>query len=280
MNTKIIIPSVTVQKVLSRFNITDLECNQEGLEKIYQAWCRNIPFDNFWKRLDLAKTPFINKDQIDPTTFFEAWLEHGIGGTCWTTTNALQHLLVEIGFQSRIVGGSMGDMGMVNHGSLIVTTNDGQEFIVDSSISNETPIEVTPKTIDNSPHSIQLIDEDVKLSVLFEFPSKKDLMKCAIYNDTFSQKALHKSHLESYTHSLFNDCVYIKKNNELGINTIIGDTLYTKTKNEIKKVTLTKGEIHETLSSIMGFSNELIAHIEKTSLLNIPKESNLINLTR
>ena len=159
MSIETITSSAIIRKILSRFNITTIECNEEGLKKIYQAWCRNIPFDNFWKRLELEKTPFISKDQIDPSTFFEAWLEHGVGGTCWTTTNALQYLLEELGFQTKIVGGSMGDMGMVNHGSLIVTTKNGKEFIVDTSISNETPIELTPKTIDNAPHSIQLIDE-------------------------------------------------------------------------------------------------------------------------
>ncbi|CAM1373136.1 arylamine N-acetyltransferase [Tenacibaculum xiamenense] len=279
MSIETITSSAIIRKILSRFNITTIECNEEGLKKIYQAWCRNIPFDNFWKRLELEKTPFISKDQIDPSAFFEAWLEHGVGGTCWTTTNALQYLLEELGFQTKIVGGSMGDMGMVNHGSLIVTTNNGKEFIVDTSISNETPIELTPKTIDNAPHSIQLMDEGEKRSIFFEFPSKKDLMKCAIYNNTFSTEDLYNAHKESYTNSLFNDCVYIKKNNEFGINTIIGDTLYTKTKNNVKKVTLNREEIKTVLLDTMGLSQELIDHIEKTTLFNLPEESNLISLT-
>ncbi|SED15546.1 Arylamine N-acetyltransferase [Tenacibaculum sp. MAR_2009_124] len=279
MNEKKVISPEVLHKLLNRFKLSTTECNEEGLKKVYQAWCRNIPFDNFWKRLELEQSPFIEKDQIDATTFFEAWLEHGIGGTCWTTTNALQALLIDMGFQVKFVGGSMGDMGLVNHGSLIVTTNDKREFIVDTSISNEVPIEIIPNTIDNTPHSIQLIDEQEKLSILFEFPSKKDLMKCAIYNNTLSSENVQKHHKESYTNSLFNDCVYIKKNNEFGINTIIGNTLYTKTKNEIKKVTLNKEEIEKVLSNVMGLSDEIITHIEKTTLFNIPSESHLISLT-
>ena len=37
--------------------------------------------------------------------FFEQWLDHGTGGTCWSSSNALYMLLTALGFTARRIAG-------------------------------------------------------------------------------------------------------------------------------------------------------------------------------
>jgi len=267
-----------VQNILDRFKIKTLACNEDGLLKLYQAWCRNIPFDNFWKRFELTGAMLTDQQQMDPNHFFEIWLTHGLGGTCWTTMHAMSQLLNHLGFNTRFIGGSMGAIGSINHGSLIVSFPNGKEFIVDTSVLNEQPIELTIEEIKNKIHPIKLISKEETPVMLFEYPSKKDVMICSIDKKKITLEKIKAMYKESLTKSLFNDCVYIRKNNEQGINTIIGTTLYTKSADNIEKRILNKEERKSVLINIMGLSEEVTNHITTTNLFDIPKASNLINL--
>jgi uncharacterized membrane protein len=76
-----------------------------------------VPFDNVRKliALRLAHAPPLPGTYA--ADFFEHWLAHGTGGTCWSSSNALQMLLVALGFTTRRIAGSMRDLGIITHGS-------------------------------------------------------------------------------------------------------------------------------------------------------------------
>ncbi|GGX19046.1 arylamine N-acetyltransferase [Aquimarina muelleri] len=268
-------------KVLERLAINlPLTSNEEGLTKLYRGWCRNIPFDNFWKRLKLTEEEFSDHDQIDANQFFEIWLQHGLGGTCWTTANAMCELLKYFKFDVRMITGSMGDMGEVNHVSLLVSLNEGKEYIIDTSILNEQPIKIDGVHIENPVHPIQLIRNSETTKIIFEHCTKREHMPCAINKNRISKEQIVEFYIASIHNSLFNDCVYIRKNEEGIIHSIVGTTYYTKSKNALGKKELNEEERKQVLINIMGLSEEIVEHISKTNLFNIPQESILINLTK
>ncbi|MEW7278833.1 arylamine N-acetyltransferase [Aquimarina sp. 2201CG1-2-11] len=269
------------QSVLNRFGIDpQIECNEEGLTLLYKAWCRNIPFDNFWKRLAISQNTFSDHDQMQADSFFKIWLEYGVGGTCWTTTNAMFQLLKYMGFDVYVVGGSMGDMGVVNHGSLIVSVDEGKEFVVDTSILNEKPIDISGAELEHPIHTIQLSEESDTVKVLFEHVSKKDFMPCAIMKNGIGLDQLKEHYDISIENSLFNDCVYIRKNDENGVSAIIGNTFFVKTAISIEKRELNETELSEVLINVMGFSKEIVSHITNTNLFHTPQECILLTLTK
>jgi N-hydroxyarylamine O-acetyltransferase len=54
-----------------------------GLQTLYAAWCRKVPFDNVRKLIHLRRQDSSPLPGNNVGDFFEAWLRHGTGGTCW-----------------------------------------------------------------------------------------------------------------------------------------------------------------------------------------------------
>lgn len=106
-----------------------------GLRTLYSAWCQRVPFDNvrklIWLREGIAG-PLPGDDADD---YFEAWLTHGTGGTCWAGNGALQSLLVATGFQARRGYGTMMAAPDIppNHGTVVVAI-EGDDYLVDASV--------------------------------------------------------------------------------------------------------------------------------------------------
>ncbi len=120
--------------------------DRAGLEDVYRAWCRRVPFDNLVKRIHLvsgSSAPFPNGE---PVPFFESWLAHGTGGTCWPSSAGLHALLVTLGFDARRGSAAMFDnlSGPIHtHGTTIVRA-DGVDHWVDSSMLTEVPLPLVP----------------------------------------------------------------------------------------------------------------------------------------
>ena len=88
-----------------------LETNIQGLYALYGAWCRKVPFDNVRKLIALRTGDAGPLPGGDATDFLENFLEHGTGGTCWSSSNALFELATAFGFRARRISGSMRDLG-------------------------------------------------------------------------------------------------------------------------------------------------------------------------
>lgn len=115
--------------------------DRAGLDALYLAWCRNVPFDNLVKRIDLVAntTPFRNEG---PAEFFALWLEHGCGGTCWPSSRALGALLASLGFEVRLGSAAMADdvVGRIHSHGTIIATVEGRRVWVDSSMLTDEPV--------------------------------------------------------------------------------------------------------------------------------------------
>lgn len=107
----------------------------DSLHQIYGAWCRKVPFDNVRKMIHLranAAGPLPGDNAAD---FFNAWVNHGTGGTCWAGNGALHAFLVSLGFSAKRGIGTMLTSPNVppNHGTVLVDL-DGGRYVVDASI--------------------------------------------------------------------------------------------------------------------------------------------------
>lgn len=115
-----------------------------GLTSLYGAWCRKVPFDNVRKLIHLRRGDAGPLPGTDAAEFFEAWLRHGTGGTCWSGHTGWHALLVSLGFD--VVRG-VGTMLVApnippNHATVFVTLDDTR-YLVDASILHGEPLPVS-----------------------------------------------------------------------------------------------------------------------------------------
>src|SRR5258705_12208514 len=138
-------PAIT-EAVLEKLGLPDRPPpDRDGLDTLYLAWCRAVPFDNLVKRIHLAggsAAPFPNGD---PEWFLRSLVRDGTGGTCWPGSGGLHALLTAIGFDARRGSGAMYDnlSGPIHtHGTVIVRI-DGVDHWVDSSMLTNGPLPLT-----------------------------------------------------------------------------------------------------------------------------------------
>jgi N-hydroxyarylamine O-acetyltransferase len=115
-----------------------------GLRAVYAAWCSGVSFDNVLKLIHVAEGHPGPLPGSTTESFFEQWLEHGTGGTCWAGNAALHDLLEALGFDvARAIATMLSspEARGPNHGSVIVTI-DGERWIADASILSGEPIRI------------------------------------------------------------------------------------------------------------------------------------------
>lgn len=135
------------------------ECSLAGLTALYAAWCQRVPFDNIRKLIQLRREDAGPLPGTDPVDFFEAWLRHGTGGTCWAGHTALHALLSSLGFEAERGIGTMLVAPDIppNHATVFVHL-DGTRYLVDASIlhGTPTPIDVEDGGVSHGAWGIQV----------------------------------------------------------------------------------------------------------------------------
>src|ERR671930_2797359 len=73
-----------LERVLMKLGLSNRPApTLDGLQTLYAAWCRKVPFDNVRKLIHLYNHDPGPLPGDDATDFFNAWLTYGTGGTCW-----------------------------------------------------------------------------------------------------------------------------------------------------------------------------------------------------
>lgn len=140
------LPSALLERILERLQIPHLsEISPETLKIVYGQWCHKVPFDNVQKLIHVRHQKPGPLPGTYPVEYFESWLTHGTGGTCWAGSTALHALLTALGFQAERGLGTMLIAPDIppNHGTVRVRFGD-EFFLVDSSILHKEPFPLKP----------------------------------------------------------------------------------------------------------------------------------------
>jgi len=147
----------TVEAVLGRFGFSAPPAtDRAGLDALYLAWCRTVPFDNLVKRIDIVDgtAPFRNDT---PQPFFDLFLAHGTGGTCWPSSRALGALLHALGFDVHLGSAAMADdLAGRNHthGTILASVDD-ELLWVDTSMLTDAPVPLVPGAASHLDHPLR-----------------------------------------------------------------------------------------------------------------------------
>ncbi len=136
-----------VERVLARFGLRQPPTlDLAGLNLVYGAFSGSVPFDNVQKRIWFASPQTTPLPGGDPAEFFNDFLQHGTGGTCWPINGGMYALLLALGFQARRIAGSVVVEGYpqgANHGSVLVTL-DGISYLVDGWMASFKVLPLVP----------------------------------------------------------------------------------------------------------------------------------------
>lgn len=128
-----------VERVLAKLGLRQRPAlDLAGLNTLYAAFSERVPFDNVRKRIWFAGSQETPLPGGDPTDFFESWLRHGTGGTCWPINGGMYALARALGFDARRIVGSVVVEGYpqgANHGSVLVKV-DGIDYVVDAWLAS------------------------------------------------------------------------------------------------------------------------------------------------
>jgi N-hydroxyarylamine O-acetyltransferase len=240
--------------------------DRAGLEALYRAWCRNVPFDNVRKRIAMAESATEPLPGGLPDDFLAAWLEHGTGGTCWPSSNGLHALVSACGFDVRRISASMFDRNDHNHGSLVVRL-DGEEWLVDSSIQCDAPIPLRPGVetkLDDPVHPIRVEPSEKGTLVHWGRSGSSDTMPCRLMQDPVDEAFYLERYEISRGYSVFNTALYARRNFEGRLVSFVGRTRFEKTAHGVAQRELTPDELRAALVAELGLSREIVTRMERT----------------
>lgn len=129
-------------RVLERLQVSEsLPRTVEGLRRLYAGWCEQVPFDNLRKLIQVRSRDAAPLPGGTAADFFENWLAHGTGGTCWAGSGALHALLAALDFPvERGLGTMLAAPHLPpNHGTVRVRL-DGADWLLDTSILHGEPL--------------------------------------------------------------------------------------------------------------------------------------------
>ncbi len=231
----------------------------EGLTEIYRAWCHAIPFDNLTKMLALREGRAGALPGGHATDFFNHWLAHGAGGTCWSTSNALYTLIRSLGFEARRVTGAMRDLGLVTHASTKVRL-DGRDWLVDSSFLCNAPLPLDDAGyISPDPVFAIEVERDAGTHVIWSAsPGNPDYLPCRLVGDPVTHEEYLARYEASRDRSPFNQRLYARWNRPGEANVLHGNTHWVRTARGTTTRTLEPVALRAVLHTELGVSNALI----------------------
>jgi arylamine N-acetyltransferase len=257
-----------VEQILQKMGFgTTPDNDLAGLTAIYGRWCRQIPFDNIQKRIfysGSAQGPVPGHSSED---FFQKWLAHGTGGTCWANSHAVHDLLGALGFDVVRVAATMlstPDVAGPTHGTVFARI-DGQRYLVDGSMQTELPVPVQeggPQEIRHPAERVHWEHRDWHWYVRWHPAHRPDGLWCRIEMVEVPQAQFNEFHERTRTRSPFNSSLYVRLNYPDHTATIAsGERLIMKLDGNPVSVPLTEDQRIRILVEEFGISEELAASL-------------------
>lgn len=254
--------ALTRARVLARLGLsTPPAPDHEGLKSVFNAFALGVPFDNLRKIIALRRGEAGPLPGTRAPDFFDAWLRHGTGGTCWPTSNAMLALLLSLGFAARRVAASMRDLGTLNHGTVKVRL-DGGDWLVDSTMFTGEPLPLTDETFRQRdlPCPAEVEPEDGTHVIWAEFPPSPDPMPCRLLVDPADDSV----HVDGYEgsrqegRSPFNQRLYARRNHRDRVILLIGNQRHEKTLQGLSSRECSARELRAALVEDIGLSPEIV----------------------
>jgi arylamine N-acetyltransferase len=137
-----------VERVLGKLGLHGLpSVDLAGLNTVYRAFSSSVSNDNVQKRIWLTGDRASPVTGGDPAEFFENWLTHGTGGTCFPINGSFAALLEVLEFQVRRIVSTMmvpgAERGDSNHGSLVVSL-EGVDYLTDAQCAGFEALPLRP----------------------------------------------------------------------------------------------------------------------------------------
>lgn len=241
-----------------------------GLNHLYGAYCGKVPNDNIQKRIWLVG------DQTTPVTggipieFFENWLAHGTGGTCFPASGGLCALLRAIGFNANRISGSVMMEGIerqANHGSVLVSL-EGANYLVDPQHASFTALRIIPGQPSSTGDGIHDI-RAVPVAGGFELQSypgsnRQDPLRIrfdmekGLVDHNFFLEYYALSALRERNRSPFNDALFICRRFPGSIIIVgRGNKIEVSSDNSVTKSEITIAERNRVLIEELGISEEV-----------------------
>lgn len=239
-----------------------------GLNQLYAAISASIPFDNIQKRIWFASDRKKPVTGGDPREFFENWVRHGTGGTCWAGNGGMFALARALGFQARRMAGSVIVANYPqggNHGSVLVTL-DGIEYVFDHTFG---AFKVAPLTPGNRAstgtgiHNIEVIPVDGGFEIFFHLGWTEDALP--FRTEPEHDPVDHSFFLARYDHAsrvgFFNDTLLISRRFVDSTVTIGRMNKIVISAAGLTKTALTTDHRDEVLIQELGLSPEVVSMI-------------------
>jgi len=258
-----------VERVLAKLGLRNRpSLDLAGLNTVYAAVCGSIPFDNVQKRIWFASDRTTPVTGGDPVEFFENWLKHGTGGTCWPGNGGMYALARALGFDARRMAGSVIIANYpqgANHGSVLVTL-EGVDYVFDHSFGAFKAVPLisdNPASTGTGIHNIKVIPVEGGYEMWFHLGWTEDSL--AFRTEPEHDPVDHDFFISRYDRAsrlgFFNDSVMISRRFADSIVTVGRGYKLVLTSDGLTKRELTIAQRDEVLIAELGLSPEVVSMI-------------------
>jgi arylamine N-acetyltransferase len=256
-----------VERVLARLGFTQRpEPTLENLRRIYAAWCQRVPFDNVRKLIHIhagSTGPFPGSTAQD---FFEAWLRHGTGGTCWAGAGACHALLQSLGFNAeRGLATMMAAPNLPpNHGT--VRVHFGEEtYLTDCSILHVEPIRLNGPAEIHIAHpawGLRAAQREGKWHITWRPLHKLDGLECRLESFGLSAADYQQRYEQTRGWSPFNYQVAARRNKtDRVVGLGLGKAVVLKADGTVDSRPVSDAERRKILVEEIGLSEEIVSQL-------------------
>lgn len=262
-----LLPQPLLDTVLQRLGFTiHPGTHLQALKTIYTAWCQRVPFDNVRKLIHLCARDPSPLPGDDPEDFFNAWLQHGTGGTCWAGNGALQALLVSLGFNARHGIATMlaaPDLPP-NHGTVSVHCEDAT-YLLDASMLHGEPLRLNPdgeSALHQGAWGVRCRPQNGKWIVRWRPLHQSEGMDCRIDRLDGTRQDFAMAHEQTRGWSPFNFELHLRTNRE---DAVIGIARGRRTTfhadGQIASEPLAPADRKRYLIDVIGLSESIVTQL-------------------
>ena len=264
------LPDQLFERVLLKLGLTERPgLDLVGLNTLCAAFSGNVSNDNIQKRIWFAGAQTTPVTGGDPNEFFENWLVHGTGGTCFPINNAIYTLARSSGFDARRIAGSIIMEGIeqdANHGSVLVTL-EGVDYLVDAQLAAFKALPLVPgqaASTGEGIHDIRVVPVEDGFHVLWYAGHNRE-QPIPFHPTQEYDPVDHAFFLTQYdlsrsnSRSPFNESLYISRHFSDSILTLGRENKITvASDNTVTTIELTDKERRRVLIEDFGVSDETV----------------------